>query len=106
MILALDFDGVIHDDKHPVAGKRMGEPMPGAAQAIEELQDQGHQVIIHTVRGNSPKHIEDWLEFYGFDIDTITATKPVADVYLDDKGMRFTSWSEALALLSTPEDID
>ena len=105
MLLAIDFDGVIHDDKHPVAGKRMGEPMPGAVQAIEDLQDQGHQVIIHTVRGNSPKHIQEWLDYYGIEVNAITNIKPVADYYIDNHGLHFESWDQVMALLGANEDI-
>jgi len=82
----------------------MGEPMPGAVAAIEELQEAGHQVIIHTVRGNSPKHIEDWCEYFGIEPDGITNIKPNASYYIDDRGVTFSSWSQILGMFSTEDD--
>ena len=104
MIIACDFDGVIHNDKLPVKGKRMGEPMLGAVQAIEDLQEQGHTIIIHTVRGNSPKHIEDWCTFYGIEPDGITNIKPNADYYIDNKALTFSSWGQVLGIIGIDEE--
>ena len=92
MILSIDFDRVIHDIDHPIDGKRMGPPMPGAVQAMRQMHERGHKLIVHSTR--TGKHIADWLAFYGIPWDDITSVKQTADVYLDDKAVRFTSWAE------------
>lgn len=42
MIIAIDFDGTIHDGVWPA----IGEPMPGAKEAINNLRAEGHYIII------------------------------------------------------------
>ena len=96
MILAIDFDGVIHDHKNPIKGRRMGAPIEGAKEALADLTHQGHKIIVHTVWGNEKgrQTIADWMKYYEIPYHDITNEKPQADVYLDDKAMHFTSWKE------------
>ena len=46
MIYAIDFDGTIvkHDYPH------LGEPVPGALEGMRELVEEGHQIILYTMR--------------------------------------------------------
>lgn len=94
MILAIDFDGVVHDHKHPIEGRRMGAPIEGAKEALQIFKRRGDRVIIFSVWGDAvrQKVIADWLKFYAIPHDSITNIKPMADVYIDDKAIRFTSW--------------
>lgn len=95
MILAIDFDGVLHDFKHPVEGRRMGPPMTGAKEKMVALKNAGHELIVHTVwEPKSWPTITAWLAYYAIPYDLVTNVKPNADIYLDDKAVRFTSWSE------------
>lgn len=115
MILAIDFDGVVHDYRHPVEGRRMGSPMPpnpqgvtkfermGAVEAMQYLFDEDHTLIIHTVRGRNAKHIEDWCEYYHIPYHEITDIKPNADAYLDDKAVKFVSWGQAITEMEALE---
>lgn len=99
MTLAIDFDGVVHDHKRPIAGRRMGPPIEGAQEALAQLKWQGHRIIIHSVWGGEKKTIGDWMVFYKIPYDDITNIKPQADIYLDDKAVRFTSWREFVPTL-------
>ena len=85
MVLAIDFDGTIHDINNPVAGHRMGPPMPGALEKLSSFRQKGYKIIIHK-----------WMEFYDIPYDEITNIKPVADYYIDDKAIKFTSWSDII----------
>lgn len=109
MLLAIDFDGVLHDIDNPVEGRRMGAPIEGARESMLALEDDGHTLVIHTVRAVVPidegydealarrvKHIEDWLEFYHIPYHEVTAIKPNADAFLDNKGIHFVSWGSAM----------
>lgn len=98
MTLAIDFDDTIHDTHNVRPGYKMGVPMPGAVAAMQELA-KTHTLIIHTIWANSPektKAIADWLTYFKIPYQRITNQKPEADVYLDDKGLHFTSWEKAL----------
>lgn len=92
--ICLDFDGVLHDAANPVPGRRMGLPLPGALDAVKFLARR-HTLLIYTARVHAPdraQHILDWLTYYGFPQIGVRAFKPVADLYVDDKGFRFTGW--------------
>src|ERR1017187_10119065 len=93
--ICIDFDGCINDHLHPVEGRKMGAPLPGAVDAIQDIHDFYH-VIIHTTMANSPsgrKAVADWLEFYGVDYDEISP-KPAAQFYVDVRGIKFKDWQQ------------
>ena len=100
MTIAVDFDGVIHDYKHPIEGRRMGGPIDGAKAALDGLSNQGHTILIHSVKANTPSGVDmiaKWLDYY--DIRGLVWNmpgKPNANVYLDDRGLRFINWNQAL----------
>lgn len=96
MILAIDFDGVIHDHLNPIKGRRMGGPIPGTKEAMDHLDNEDHTLIVHSVWGNS-KAIEDWLDYYDIPYSSVTNIKPNADYYIDDRAIRFTSWPQAIS---------
>lgn len=94
-ILAIDFDGVIHDKAHPKPGRRMGPPIDGAAITLRKLWGEGHKIIVHTVMATNTagyEAVEDWMTYYQIPFDTITAIKPAADWYVDDHALRFIDW--------------
>ena len=95
-ILAIDFDRVIHDCDHPKDGRKMGEPMVGAKAALTILKNMGYTVIIHSC--NRANVITDFMKYYEIPYDSIWQGegKPVADFYIDDKGLRFTTWENTL----------
>lgn len=107
MILAIDFDNTIHDIKQPLSGRKMGGPMPQALEALETLYDSGHQVIVHTCMATSKggkQAVEDWLDYYGVEYHSVTATKPQADYYVDDKAITHTDWPTTLLSLGIEDD--
>ena len=100
--LAIDFDNTIHDKAHPIPEKRMGPPKEGAQEALQALKMQ-YRIVIHSVWADEKykQIIADWLEFYQIPYDEITNVKPAAEAYIDDKGIRFTSWEEVLKQIET-----
>lgn len=97
MILAIDFNHVLHDRDNPIG--RMGAPIQGAKQAMDLLREQGHELIIHSDMARTEggvKAIEEWCQYYGIPFDRVTALKPTADIFLDDKALRFQSWRKAV----------
>lgn len=107
--LCLDFDGVIHRySKGWHDGTAYDEPVVGALDAIRRFMDAGHPVFILSTR--RPSQIEAWIGKHAPDISTsiistvnddapfwnrvgvlgITRLKLAAELYVDDRGYRFT----------------
>lgn len=57
MIIAIDFDGTIVEQKYP----RVGREIPFATSTLKMLQEKGHQLILWTYR--SGKELNDAVEF-------------------------------------------
>jgi hypothetical protein len=104
--LAIDFDGVIHDDYlgfHD--GTCYGQVIDGSAEALELLAKH-FRIVIFTAKAKSSRPkingktgeslVWEWLREKKLDIyvSEVTAEKPRAIAYIDDKAIRFTSWSD------------
>ena len=100
MIIACDFNGVLHDKAHPIEGKKMGLPMKGAKQAMITLAKQGHTLYIHTDMANTSdgwRAVQEWLQYYHIPYDYITNHKPYgADCFIDDKAIHHVSWRKTM----------
>ena len=105
--IAIDFDGVIHDFKGWGDGTCYGEPLEGSIEAIQNLSKK-YNIIIFTAKSkpNRPlvggktgtQLVWEWLEKYNLTeyVKEVTAEKPRAKIYIDDKGYRFNNWKETL----------
>lgn len=101
-IIAVDFDGVIHDPFHRQKGYKMGIPIPGAVEAVQQLYEAGNEIIVFTVRARNVdniEHIAKWLDYFLIPYHYITALKPDADVFIDNKAISFSSWDKTLDIL-------
>jgi hypothetical protein len=97
--VALDFDGVIHEYVSPWTDtlEIHDKPVAGAFEFIRTCFSEGLGIAIHTSRANdvrAAKSIQSWLLMHGLESSyvermTITASKPSALVYIDDRGYRF-----------------
>ncbi len=102
LIAAIDFDGTIHDYKHPLPGKKWGGPLPGAQESMRRLHGMGLEVVVFTTKavGTSGRQaVIDWLRHHAIPFDEVTATKPAALFYLDDRAIHFSDWSEAMTAI-------
>lgn len=115
MIIAIDFDGTICQNKYP----EIGEPMPHAIESIRELHQAGHYLILWTCRQGEQldealqwckqnglsfhavkDHNPDNLKFFG----GVGGKKVYADVYIDDKNIGgFPGWECAMELIKEAE---
>ena len=107
--IMIDFDGTIHKySKGWKDGTVYDEPISGAKQFIDQLKDDGFEVIIFTARLSEITHgkegvkkqkqmIKNWLKKYGIKIDGITAEKIPATAYIDDLAIEFDGvWNSEL----------
>jgi len=110
-VVALDFDGVIHkSSKGFHDGTIYDEPVEGAIEAIKFLSSK-YTLVIYTCKARPERPlingktgselIWEWLDKYdiaGY-IDEITALKPRAKFYIDDKAFRFENWKNTMEVL-------
>ena len=78
--------------------------LPDAQRALKVLKRRGYRVVVHSCRAKYPageQFIRDTLRVAGFDLN-VTAVKPDAHVYIDNKGLRHDGdWSKTLFLIRT-----
>lgn len=102
MVIAIDFDGVIHNPADKLPGYQMGRPYPDVAKYLTTLQLLGHKLVIHTLWGLNPagiKACEDWLRYFKVPFDEVTAIKPAASIYIDDRAYRHTDWRDTMKFI-------
>ncbi len=104
--IMVDLDGVICTEERTFE-RPLAKPIPGAREALARLKEAGHTIIIYTAR-NWPEYraTKQWLDERGFAYDALEMGKPVADVWIDDRALRFNDWhgvlNELTSILNTP----
>ncbi len=97
MKIAIDFDGTIVEHRYPAIGKEV----PFATDTIKKLIQQGHQIILWTVReGELMQEAVDWCEQRGLAFYAVNANYPgetpedkhysrklKADLFIDDRNV-------------------
>lgn len=91
-IVAVDWDGTVVDNEDQF--------LPGAVEALKTLLRR-NTVIIHSCRGNyfeGALLIKEALASAGITSIEVWAApgKPIADIYIDDRGYHFTDWTKTL----------
>ena len=109
--IAVDFDGVLHAcSKGYHDGTIYDKPISGSLKAIKQMA-QKYKIVVYSAKArqdrplvNGKTGIEliwEWLEVHGFKeyISDVTAEKPRAICYIDDRAVNFTSWDQTLKFL-------
>jgi len=109
--IAVDFDGVLHAcSKGYHDGTIYDVPILGSLEAIENLS-QKYEIIVYSAKARQDRPlvngktgiqlIWEWLEKHGFKkyVKDVTAEKPRAICYIDDRAVNFTSWDQTLKFL-------
>lgn len=105
MRIAIDLDGTICPIKQHSESYSDLQPLHGAKEIIHDLRSDGHYIIIQTARNmatcesnlgrvmkNVGKITLEWLDKWEIEYDEIYFGKPNAEVYLDDRALRFENW--------------
>ncbi|MBQ8050762.1 MAG: hypothetical protein IJ197_04215 [Bacteroidaceae bacterium] len=98
MLIAVDFDGTIVQDRYP----EIGNELPFATQTLKMLTQEGHRLILWTVRQNETlEEAVEWcrargVEFYAVNKDfpeeneqknTSYSRKLKVDMFIDDRNL-------------------
>lgn len=113
--IGVDFDKVIHKcTKGYFDGTIYDEPVEGAYEALQKLSEK-YTVIVYTCKAKADRGLVngktgtelvwDWLEKHDMSkfVSKVTAEKPRAVAYIDDKAIQFTDWNSALKTLEKQE---
>ena len=106
--IGVDFDGVIHaNSKGFYDGTVYDDPIPGSRDALIALSKK-YKIIVFSAKARKDRMliggktgvelIWEWLKKYDMDqyVEDVTAEKPRAVYYIDDKAIRFVDWNSAL----------
>lgn len=99
--VAFDFDGVIHSYESGWQGVDVipDPPVPGIKKVIDNLREDGYNIVIYSTRCSQEsgrKAIIDWLDKYNIHVNDISAEKPVAFCYVDDRAINFRGRTDKL----------
>jgi len=102
--IGIDFDGVIHaNSKGFFDGTVYDVPVPGSIEAIKKISKK-YDIVVFSAKARTDRMlingktgvelIKDWLQKHGIlkYVKEVTAEKPRAVAYIDDKAIRFTTW--------------
>jgi hypothetical protein len=107
MVIAVDFDGTIVEHEFP----DIGPLKQGAVDALKAFKKAGHQIVIWTCRkGEEERQLRSFLKEKKIPFDTVNTPVPgfdlgtrkiYADIYIDDKGLRFQeNWNELRKMIT------
>lgn len=95
MVIAVDFDGTIVEHKYP----KIGKPIPFAIETLKQLVDDGHTLLMWTVReGELLQEAIDYVESHGVTFYAYNKNYPEeeyknaarklnADIFIDDRNV-------------------
>jgi hypothetical protein len=113
--IAVDFDRVLFTHDSWKGHEHYGEPLPHSQLALTMLQRMGFKIMIWTTRAQTDvikKACEensipyDYINENPNQPPEINPSKPVADYYIDDRAVRFTSWPDVYTEIKHREDND
>ncbi|MDD4150691.1 MAG: hypothetical protein PHE33_11770 [Bacteroidales bacterium] len=107
--IAVDFDGTIVEHKYP----DIGEIIPGAFEVLRELQENGHKLILWTVRDGIDLQaavdfcIDHGIMFYAAnesfpdeEFNKYISRKVDVDIFIDDRNIGgFIGWDKIREIL-------
>ena len=109
MIIAVDFDGTIVDHRYP----RIGKEKPFAITTLKRLQQEGHYLILWTVReGDFLDEAVEYCRSKGLEFHAVNSNigedstshkhrKISADLFIDDRNLGgLPDWGEIYRIIT------
>lgn len=121
MRVCIDIDGTLCEIRQAHQTYADVQPLPGAIEQLKAMRKAGYYIILATARhmktcdsnvgmviARQGKTLLQWLEDHQIEYDEIWFGKPNADLYIDDRALRFDgNWHDidiaGLAHLRQPE---
>lgn len=101
MQIIVDLDGTICTEEK-MFSRSLAKPLEDAVTSINALYDQGHTIIIYSARTWMEFEMTTaWLKQNNIKYHQLIMGKPIGDVWIDDRAIRFTSWKEVMEQLKS-----
>jgi uncharacterized HAD superfamily protein len=92
-VILIDIDGTICSEEKTFE-RSLAVPIEGSVREINKLFDDGNTIILWTARGwEQFKMTKVWLEENGYKFDQLLMGKPIVDLIIDDRCLKFEGWN-------------
>ncbi len=111
--IGIDFDGVLHKcSKGYHDGTIYDDPIEGSLEAVKKLSKK-YAIVVYSAKArhdrplvNGKTGVEliwEWLKKHGFGdyVKDVTAIKPRAICYVDDRAVNFQSWEQVFKIFES-----
>ena len=95
MQIIIDLDGTICSEEK-TCSRSLARPLRGAKETVNGFFRAGHKIIIYSSRSwQEYEMTERWLKKNGFRYHQLVLGKPIGEIWIDDRALRFTGWKKA-----------
>ena len=92
----IDLDGTICTETD-FRNRSKSKLIKGARATINELYKKKNNITIYTARSwNELKKTEKWLKKNKIKYHQLILGKPIGDIWIDDRAIKFTNWKTVL----------
>lgn len=96
MQIIIDLDGTICTEEKTYS-RALARPNKNARQSITSLYRQGHTIIIYSARTWMEYEMTSaWLKKNKIPYHQLVMGKPIGDVWIDDRAIRYNNWDDVL----------
>lgn len=96
MQIIIDLDGTICSEEKTFS-RANAVLLEGAVDAVNKLYDAGNTILIYSARTWAEYEMTvKWLSQNGVKYHQLLLGKPIGDVWIDDRALRFTDWSDIM----------
>jgi hypothetical protein len=100
MQIIIDLDGTICTEEKTYS-RSLAKPIEGSIEAINYLYERGHTIIIYSARTWMEYEMSmNWLKTNNVKFHQLILGKPIGDVWIDDRAIRFNSWENVMGMLN------
>lgn len=101
MRIIVDLDGTICTEER-TNSRPMAKPIEKAICSINKLYDGGDTIIIYSARSwQEYEMTTNWLKDHSVKYHQLILGKPIGNVWIDDRAIRFDNWDNVIKKLES-----
>jgi uncharacterized HAD superfamily protein len=96
MQIIIDLDGTICTEEKTFS-RSLAKPIDGAIENINKLYNDGNTILIYSARTWMEFEMTtEWLKNHGVKYHQLILGKPIGDVWIDDRAIKFDNWDSVM----------